>query len=368
MLKTHIQGPPIQNVTQGQSAILNLDAGPRYHAVPLIATVTKTAPAAGFTSATLSDVLGLLQIKVNTKMKRQHTAQELNEVQTAWDFQGAAILYDKQDNNFNAVADSTNTYNSISCTTRVSTWVLVVNFAEPCRDSFLARELYAWPTTWIKNGTVVQTANIQMNIAVPNTTTAGLTRANINTTMSAGYQLMETPVIRGEVVFDAGTGVFDAQTGLPVMPGTQWYRDNLIYSSTNFMNRIWSFLGNINQMSIFSPDTSGDDVWKCTLKRTPVGGSVTNIFDGSKKVRDGESLVYGWNPYHLGITTGDATGTNWHAADVFHLAMDFDDTPTNFLPFNQGDVLELDLTLYQATASQKNLIVISQVYNDMLTN
>lgn len=244
-----------------------------------------------------------------------------------------------------------------------------MNFAEPSRDSYTARETYAWPTIWVLNGATVATANVQLVIGVPQNSTGGLTAGNIGSAMLAASVLFTSPVLRAEIISDAATGAFGPDGKTPIMPVSQWYRDNLTYNSTTYVNRSWSFTGALEQMSIFSPSGSGDDVTRFTLKRTAAGtNSAVNVLDSYKKADDIKKLAYNWNPFHVDSTTDDAANTNWPSADVFHLALDFDDVPNNFLPVNVGDILELDLTLAQATASQKNFIVLSQVYNDAFSN
>ena len=358
MYKPRLKAPPVLNVVAGGSATLSLDPGPRYHAVILIATVTKTAATSGFTSATLSDVLGLINNKVNTVGKRQHTAQELNEVQTAYSSNLAAVRYDGYDNNFNAVADTTGTYNSIACTNRTTTFVLFVNYAEPSRDSYTARSAFAWPTSWVNAaGTIIATAQVQLEIGIPQNSTVASTSV-----MTSNGLLFTGPAVRAEIITDNVSGPLDS-TGKPVMPIVHWYRQIETYTGTSVQVRKFPFIGNLSQVSIFSPNGSGDDATVLQIQKNN-----QNVLLSGKRINDDTNIVYFWNTGHLGTTAGDLTGTNWPAADVTHVAQDFDDDPTSWLTIGSGDILELDLTLAQATASNKNLVLLSQVWRDALAS
>jgi hypothetical protein len=364
MLKSVVKAAPVLNVVAGGTASLTIQSGPRIHAIILYATAQKTAATSGFTSIQLADVLGLLSGKVNTNPKRQHLAQELNEIQTAYESVLAAQLFDHVDNNFNAVADTTATYNSVACTTRTSTWVLIVNLSEPYRDSYTARAAFAWPTSWVsaKTGAVIGTANVQWDIAIPATTTSGLTASNLSTTMTSASQLIINYAVRAELVQDTGTGPLNT-AGNPVMMITHWYRQQETYNNTTPVITRWPFVGNFSQTSIFSPSGSGDDV-------VSLGVLLNNkyMLNTSKKGNDLLKLSYAWNSGHLQTTAGDVAGANWPAADVFHVAFDFDDNPKAWLGYDGSVPLEFDITLAQVTAATKVLIMVHQVWRDALTS
>lgn len=355
MFKNSIKGPPVNNVTAGGTATIILDAGPTYHAIVWVLTVTKTSPTADASfEPKLSDVLGLMVTKVNTVAKRQHTAQELNEIQTAWSNSLAAIRFSKMDNNFNAVADTTGTNNSVATTTRTSTWVLAQNFAEPSRDSYAARQAFAWPTSWVLNGQIVKTATIGVDLSIPSQSTA-------LSAMGTGLYNLANPAIRAEIITDTSTGSFGPDKVTPVMPVTHWFRDTQVYSSTSKTIRDWAFYGVVQQMSFLCP--SANDILTFNLKKNNV-----TLIDTSKAVNDTKNLDYGWNSGHINTSSGDLAGINWPAADSMHLALDFDDDPTSALVRNNGDILELNLNLtYSSIAASPNIVVISQVWRDALS-
>lgn len=323
MFKLRANSPPVKNVVLGQNATLDLDPGYRYHKVNLIVTITKTGATAGNAfQPLLSDALGLIDIRVNTKSRRQHLASELNAVQTRWSAALAAEQLDQVANDcVTAAADVVNGAN----TTRTTTFILPVCFAEPSRDSYTAREAFAWPTLWASG----RTAKIQFVIGVP---------------ANAG---VATPVMRATHIYDLVTGPVNPTTKADMMPLTMWYRDSETYAGTNVVLQNWPFAsGNLQQLQIFCP--AGDDVATFTFK-----GDSTTLSEGDKAGLDNDNNNYNWN----------SAGVN---ADRFDWAADMDDDPMGAPNVANYTTLRLSLVLTQAAAANKNLIVLSQVYQDAL--
>ena len=319
MLKIYQPSSPVLNVVAGQNATLDLNAGPRYHKIDLIATVTKTAATSGFASATVADALALLNVKVNTISKRQHLATELDYINTRWAAGLGVKVYDNIANDLvTAVADTTSGSNTI----RTTTFVLPVLLAEPFRDTYAARDSFAWPTQW-KSG---KTVNLQIEIGIPN-----------NSGISA-------PVVRAMELIDFAFG--SNVNGADIMPITHWFRQPETYSGTALAIRKWPFSGIVQQITAFC--ASGDDVATFEVK----GDNVTK-FKGSKAALDLLNNHYGWN-------TG---GTN---ADRLDLGFDFSDNAADSIDMTQFGVFELDLTLTQAVNSNKVITLLSQVYRDAL--
>jgi hypothetical protein len=318
MLKYRANSPGITNVVLGGKATLNLDPGYRYHKVNLVVTVQKTAATAGFASATLADALGLIEIFVNTKSRRQHLATELNAIQTRWNANMAAVQIDGVANDcVTAVPDNVVGQN----TTRTSTFILPVCFAEPFRDSYTAREAFAWPTLWASGNQ----AKIQFQIAIP---------ANVG---------IANPVLRATHVYDNILG--PVINGKDAMLLTHWYRDTQTYAGVAVPIQDWPFqAGALQQVTVFSP--AGDDVATFQVK-----GDKDVIVEGTKTDVDNDDDNYNWNP--VGIN-----------ADRFDLAFDWDDDPTNAVVPSKYGTFRLLLTLTQAAAPNKNLILIEQVYQD----
>jgi hypothetical protein len=332
MLKLRRAAPPVLNVVGGQIATLDLNKGPRYHAVKLIATVTKSAATSGYTSPTLADVLGLINIKVDTQSRRQHTATEMDAIQTAWDVKCAAVKYDDIANDLvTAAAYVTWTTQAshvvANGTQRTTNWVFYINFAEPARESYTAREAFAWPTAW-KSG---KTAAVQLEIGVPNNSVAATS-------------LFENWVIRAEEIIDFATG--PVINGKDAMPLNHFYRQLETYSGTTPSIRKWPYEGSLLQVSIFNNEA--DYITGFEVKRDDVG-----ICKGTKYGNDRDNVRCGW--YSTGISAGR-----------LDLAFDFDDDPMNGLPVAQANVLELNLTLAAAAATNKTLTLINQVIRDAL--
>ena len=317
-LKLTANSPGISNVVLGGKATLTLDPGYRYHKVNLIVTITKTAATAGFTSAALSDALALLDMQVDSKSRRQFLATELNAIQTRWDANLAVAQIDGVANDcITAVPDVVNAPN----TTRTTTFILPICFAEPFRDSYTAREAFAWPTQWASG----RTSKIQIVASIP---------ANVG---------IANPVMRATHVYDTVLG--PTINGTDAMPITHWYRDSETYSGTNVPIQQFPFkTGSLQQVNIFCP--AGDDIATYQVK-----GDKNVLREGTKADADNDNNNYGWN----------AAAVN---ADRFDLASDFDDDPMGgFLPSSFG-TFRLLLTLTQAAAPNKNLILIEQVYQD----
>lgn len=385
MNPTIAKAPEVKNVGIGQTATLTLDARGTYRQVTLLMTMVKTSPTAGAAfDPTLSDVLNLFNLAINDKAgKRQCLAQQLNEIQTAWAANLAAVYLPQMDNNFNSVADSTETDNGVACTVRTGTWILRINFNEPSRDSYAARQFFGLPTRWNdNNGNTVATAKVQLQLTIGGPATV----ANYVplTSMATGKYNLKNPAFRAEIVVDDGAsgpfvgdqivnGVYVHPAGAgytqPMLPMTHWYRVQEQYTSTTptILKNNQSLVGAVQQISIFSPNGSGDDVLTFQYKTNVNGATVTKL-DTSKRVNDLLKLDNGWNPARIGSNSGDIAGTNWPQADVFHLAFDYDDNPLNAEILNFGTLSEFDIILTQNTATNKILDCIVQLYRDALTS
>jgi len=323
MQKYRADSPGVKNQVLGQKATLDLDTGYRYLTQDLIITVAKTAATNGFTSAQASDILGLIDIQVNSSSKRQHTAAELDAIQTRWSPLLSIVDYDGLANDLvTAVADVVANNN----TTRTTTFVVTVCFMEPSRDSYTAREAFGWPTLWASGRRMP--IKFILTLLAP-----------------AGYANL---AIRGEHVYDRALG--PVVNGKDAMYITHWYRSDENYSSTNVTIEKWPFPldddGQLQQVSVFSP--AGDDVATFEYK-----GDEVVVKTGSKTTIDNEANRFGFNP--LGIN-----------ADRFDLAFDFTDDPTDQLPLALYTKHRLNLVLTQAAAQNKNLVVMSQVWRNAL--
>lgn len=366
MLKTFRDAPPVLNVVAGQTATLNLDVGPRYHAIRIIATVSNTTAGAA-TDPTLDQAIGQITVNVNGDPKRMHTASQLNAILTKWNGRLSAQLYSKTANDLvTAVADT-----GAGPYTRTSTWVLDIWFAEPSRDSYQARQAFAWPTKWnnaaVGNYPANYTCNIQIQIAVPSA--AALSNPAIRAEMMVDYQL--GPVVAasgtrvaGQLGTDqlAAAGINPPPVGAPIMPITHWYQFAETYAGTAVVIRDWPFqTGSVQEIDIFCQQnitgTAGDDVASFTVLTDNVILRKT-----TKASNDQENIGWGWNNSYGAGTPG----ITYVAADLLSLAFDFDDDPASALSTANYNVLELDLTLTQAAAPNKTMTFIAQVYRNGL--
>jgi len=331
MYKIPQQSSPVTNVIQGQNAIHRLAPGPRYHQIRYIITALYTAATAGFASAKLGQVIGIVQTKVNTKTVREILATELDKIQTDWSPNLAVKAIDGIANDLQtAVADVVAGGN----TARTTTFIFTTHFAEPTRDSYKARQAFALPTSW-SNGKTVSVEQ-WLNVLA----TAGISNV----------------VIRAEEVIDTVLGQYSKPndpTSAIVLPMTHFFRSPEIYTSTKLQIRDWPFTGVLQQMSIFSAyfydGATADNVAHALLK---ADGVVK--WDQDAATMDNMNQDYGWN---FGAFT----------APVKHISADFDDDPTSAFPFNAYKTVELTLTLAQATAN-KSLVIVSQVWRDALAS
>ena len=339
MFKTIQQSSPVTNVIQGQNAIHRLNPGPRYHQIRYIITVAKTALTAGFASATLSDAIGVVLTKINTKAVREALASQIDKIQTDWSSNLAVRQYDGIGNDLvTAVADVVNATGGVvngvpaNSTVRTSTFVFTLHFAEPARDSYRARQAFALPTSW-SNG---KTINVEVWLAV-------LATAGISNVVIRAEEVIDT--VQGSYAKKLANGQPDTTSPI-TLPFVHWFRQPEIYTSTKLQVRDWPFTGILQQQTIFCA-ANGDNVNLVTVK---ADGTVK--LDAVKKTLDSQNVDYGWNPASI-------------TAPVTHIAADFDDDPTSAFPFDAYKVVELTVVLAQATANS-SLEIVSQVWRDAL--
>jgi hypothetical protein len=361
MFKPFRDAPPVVNVVAGQTATLDLDVGWRYHAIRIISTVTKNAGAA--TEPTLDEAIGQITVNVNGDPKRTHLlASHLNAIQTKWSDRISATLYSKVANDLVTATIDGAVGGNVQ---RTSTWVLDIWLSEPSRDSYQARQAFAWPTQWnnkaVGNFPANYTADIQVQLGVP-------TSASISGTAMRAEMMVDN--IAGSLVAAAGgtapgqigtdilalAGITAPAVGSPCMPVTHFYTFPEDYSSTALAIRKWPFTGGtIQELDLFCQ--AGDDVASFvvltdnTIKRKT-----------SKNSNDMMNLGWGWNRNY-----GNGTaGINFVAADLLSLAFDQDDDPGSALSTATFNTLELDLTLTQAAAGNKSITFVAQVYRNAL--
>ncbi len=313
---------PVINVVQGQKATHEFNRGPRYHNTTYAMTITKTGATAGAAfQPTVQDICENILVLVNDAERREHTALELDAVQNRWSPNLAIAKFDQIGNDLKtAVADVVVGAN----TTRTTTFLVTLNFAEPSRSTFADREKFAWPTAW-KSG---RTAKVQVKLSIAD---------------AAGCV---DPVVTAKETIDYQLGPVDPTTGKDAFPITMWHRQEETYGGTSPVIRKWSFKGLVQQMSIFSQ--TGDEVQSAKLK---LGTAV--IFDDVKASIDKLHDENNWN-------------MSGKSAARFDLTPDYSDNPGDAVLFDGNTVFELALQLKASAAANKTLTILSQVYYDAL--
>jgi hypothetical protein len=185
--------------------------------------------------------------------------------------------------------------------------------------------LFSWPTLWASGRKVA----ISIELSVPS---------------NAG---IANPVVRANENFDYTLGKLDSG-GNDVMPITQWYLDPQSYSSVNFSLRDWPYQGIVQQITVFSPNGSNDNVGTGQII-----GDQDIKFSGAKAELD---KVYNDSKFNAaGILPG-----------MTDFVFDYTDDPSDALDMRQFKTFQMNLTLTAAAAGQKTLNIVSQVFRDAL--
>ena len=332
MYKIRQPSSPVVNVVLGQTATHELNRGPRYHDLTYAVTITKTGLTAGNAFQPLpADALDLITVLVNDSERRMHTAAEMDAVQTRWSPNLSIVKFDQVGNDLvTAVADVVNATGGVvngvpaNSTVRTTTFLVVINFAEPSRSTFADREKFAWPTAWASG----RTAKVVVKLKVP--ANAGVTAPVITCQESVDYVL--GPVVNGK----------------DSMPITAWVRQEEVYAGLKPVIRKWSFTGILQQISIFSPTDQPDYIAKLKVK---LGTAV--IWDGSKGDADYLCDRNQWN-------------VNGKAAGRYDFAADYGDNPGDAVNIDGSTLFEVSPTLTQAASANKTLVLINQVYQDAI--
>ena len=284
----------------------------------------KTAATAGFASATVAEALERVLVLVNDNEVREVLTSELDQIHTRWADGLKIVAYDGIGNDLiTAVPDVVVDAN----TTRTTTFVVPIYFAEPSRSTFTDRELFAWPTAWASG----RTAKLQVKLKLA--ATAGFSAPEISAREAIDWVL--GPVVNGK----------------DIMPATAWKRMEEGYTGVAMAIRKWPFTGILQQFSVFSPTGASDDV-----NAMKITSGKTVVFDGSK--HDLERLLdrNQWN---------NAAGAK--SAHRIDYAFDFSDNPSDGQPLDDVTLFETKLTLAAAAGGNKTQVVLVQVYQDLLS-
>jgi hypothetical protein len=305
---------PVNGVTPGQTATLDIPIGPRYHIIWLIATVKRPT-----TAPKLADVLSGIRVKINGNIQRSFLATELDALNTLMDPTCQA--------RYRVDVGSTGTYGAlglgaISAGDTVQ-WQVPIFLAEPWRKSYAAQEVMSWPTV----GQGWSLKSFQVEVDVTAVTTSGGVTAN-----HAVTAFLEKDFVQG-----------GAQMNI-----CKWYRNNQAYAgSGESVNNTLKLRGVVQQISLFN-STAGGDTDAITNLKLKVNGLTYR--DVTKQSNDATLIVRQMNPSGISSSRFDAV-------------LDYDDVPSNGLPLNGSEDFQVIPNVQPGTnATTKGINIISQVY------
>lgn len=310
-----VVGVPSPLAAASQVATLDLAIGPRYHAIWL--EVTATAAAAK--TIGITDLLDLLTLKINGKPQRQHTANELNQINTQFDAACAANLY-----NVVAGVPVESQGPQVAGTTMLQIGIFL---AEPWRKSYAATDMMAWYTAW-QDGSKLN--SLQLEITCP------AASANIDTTKAYS--------IKAYAETDNVIGPLDANKR-PIGLITKFRRLGVPYAGAGdlYLTTL-NKAGFYNQLTMFGQAGSGDDITHVKVTRD------SQIIRDVDKWRNDQTLLgRQFNPAALSV-------------DRFDMVFDYSDVPTDGLSLNGVADFQVIMTLSAATAPNKLIQTIAQVY------
>ncbi len=320
---------PVTGVLVGPTATCDLPIGPRYLALDLMIVATGIAA----TVLKLSDVLALINVKINGKVQRAHLATELDQVQTDYSSLNSVKAYNCTGaGNTLALVYSGGAPQAPQAASQTAFFVRL-NFAEPWRKSYAAQNQRAWPTAW-QDGSVLK--SLSLDLAIPNTGNVDGTKAfSINVSSVTDNQL----------------GTLDPTTKKPITNICKWYRQQVPYTAAgdlpivNLIKTSPGILAVAEQHTFFMPGTD-------TIERIIATADTRTIRDVIKPVNDQLLLDHLFNP-------------SFQNAFVWELVYDYTDLPTDglVLATANGAVGTYKMVLSLSNVAAANaMTVISQVY------
>ena len=303
--------PTVIGVVAGQVATSEIPIGPRIHVVWAEAVVKKTGAAPA-----LSDILGLINVKVNGKVQRAMTATELVALNE--------LNGDDYKLRWQKSTDNGATYGALGTPALADgdtvKFQVPIYFAEPWRKEYKASDFGAWPTAW-SNG--AKLASFQIELTVPNV--AGCSLHALST-------WAEQDKVLGQVV-----------NGAPVFNITKWVRNSVPYTGAgeldittlprrDFLQALHLFAQTADPITAIEVNVDNDQKRKVT------------------KTQNDQSLI----------------GKNLNAAGIlatrFDVVFDYDDRPDSALNLNGVLDFLVKPTLASAAAASKTITVISESY------
>ena len=311
--------PAATALGQSQATLCDLVIGPRYHVIWVAVIATGGAGK----TLVLSDVLDLINVKVNGTVVRAHKASELDALQTSF-----GLHYGVRQWNYDAGSNYIPVFSSglpqAPQSAKQTLFVLPIFFCEPWRKGYAAQEMYAWPTAW-QDGSVLK--SFQLEIFTPNT-------GNVDSTKPFS--------ITGWIETDTMQGGLDANK-VPVTLVTKINRTTHQYSAAgDFQIYNLSKAGTYLQHTFFSQ--TGDDIARIIAKKN------------SAIIRD---VFFGANLASIMSREINATGIS---EQRFDLVYDYDDLPSGGLNLDNASDYNLTLTMANAAATNKVLTCLSLQY------
>jgi hypothetical protein len=350
------QCKPVQGVAYGQTPTLDLQLGPRYRYL-LLEIIAAAAAAVGEGAAptlVLPDVLGDVIVKIGGNPQRTHSAVQLDAINrsygaqygmNAYNFDGGALTY------VNGVPQGPQPG-------KQTVFYLPIFFREPWRQSYAAKEMMAWYTSW-QDGSVLPSFSLALTIppASPN--------------VLAGSAIS----INAYAETDNAVGPLDANKN-PVAMITKWKRQQIVYGgagdlvittlnkqevynqislfSAYLVGAVGAYIGPIPGNTPAKIITDQNDPTKFdAISHVKVEVDNRTVRDVSKIVNDQELLDDDFNESGL-------------PADRFDVCFDKSDLPTDGLVMQSGGSTVQDFritaTLAAAAAQNKSLQALMQIY------
>jgi hypothetical protein len=321
----------VTGVGAGNLATCDLPIGNRYHQLIIEATAT----GGGGITLTLADVLAELRVMVNGKVFRDILATELDTIQTKYgsDYASQAFNSTGSGNTLAAVYSGGNVQAPQAASQ--TTFMIAINFSEPWRKSYSAREARALPTAWA-NGAALKSFQLLINCPATGNIASGYT-------------------IRVHSISDTMLGSVDATSKLPITLACKWYRQQLPYTASgdlptiNLIKPTPGTLAIVEEHTFLMPGTD-------TINRVVVTADGRQVRDVVKVTNDFTLLLNGYNPL---LNNGNKFR--------FDLDYDYSDLPTDGLALSTptSAVGTYKITTTITAASANNATVISQVYGPL---
>jgi hypothetical protein len=340
---------PVQGAAFGQTPTLDLQLGPRYRS--LLLEIFATAAAAK--TVGICDVLDMITVKIGGNPQRTHTAWELDQVNrsygaqyglNAYNYDGDALHY----TGGTGVPDA-------PVAAKKTVFYLPIFFREPWRQSYTAKEMFAWYTAW-QDGSVLPSFSVDLKIPA----------------ISANVLANSAITINAYAETDSAVGPLDANKK-PVAMITKWKRQGLVYGGTGeqvFVNLPKREV--YTQISLFSSYANGKGPFAGNPPATIITDQndvLTPAFDAitrakievdSRVVRDISKIA---NDQSL---VDDDFNESALPPDRFDIVFDKSDVPTDGLIMEaNGQAVKdfrLTATLASAAGLTKTIQSISQVY------